>query len=64
MDIEFFMMKVVMVASIIILVPIVVHVFVRLDVAHLFSCFLNLPLKVRKTKHFLLGILNLLMDGY
>jgi hypothetical protein len=34
------------------------------DVAHLFSFFVNLPLKLRKTKHFLLVLLNLLMDEF
>jgi hypothetical protein len=46
MYIEFFMSKVVMLVSIIILVPVAVHVFVRFDVAHLFSSFINLPLKL------------------
>jgi hypothetical protein len=57
-------MKVVMIATIMILVPVVVHVFVCFDVVHLFSCFVNLPLKLRKTKHFLLVLLNLLMDEF
>jgi hypothetical protein len=56
LDIEFFMMKVVMIASIIILVFIVVYVFMRFDVAHLLGCFINLPLKLRKTKHFSLHL--------
>jgi hypothetical protein len=56
------MTKVVMIVTITILVLVVVHVFMRFDVAHLFSCFVYLPLKLRKIKHFLLALLNMLMD--
>jgi hypothetical protein len=53
-----------MIVYIIILVHVVVHVFVRFDVAHLFGYFINLHLRLRKTKHFLLALLNLLVDEF
>jgi hypothetical protein len=40
------MTKVVIIASIVILVFVVVHVLMRFDVAHLFSCFVDLPLEL------------------
>ena len=58
------MTKVVMIVTIMILVPVVVHVFVLFDVAHLFSCFVNLFLKLRKTKHLLPALLQLLVDCF
>jgi hypothetical protein len=63
LNVELFMTKDVIV-TIMILVPVVVHVFMRFDVAHLFSSFANLSLKLRKTKHFLLALLDLQMDEF
>jgi hypothetical protein len=57
-------MKVVLVMTLMILVLVVVLIFVHFDVVHLFSCFIDLLLKLRKTKHLLLALLHLLMDCF
>jgi hypothetical protein len=35
-----------MITSLVILIPKVVQIFVRFDIAHLFSCFINLSLEL------------------
>jgi hypothetical protein len=42
----------------------VVLVFVRFDVAHVFGCFVDLLLELRETKHILLVHLDLVMDHF
>jgi hypothetical protein len=64
LKIEFFMTNVVMIVTDMILVLVFVHVFVCFDVAHLFSCFVNLPLKLKKQSIFSLCFLDLLMDEF
>ena len=53
-----------MIVTIMILVSAGMHVLVCFNVAHLFICFINLPLKLRKMMHFLFALLNLLMDEF
>jgi hypothetical protein len=58
-EVDWFMTKIVLVKTLIILVHVVVLVQ-RFKVAHFFSCFVNLFLKLRKTKHHL----QLLVDCF
>jgi hypothetical protein len=44
LSIVYFMMKIVMITSIVILIPEFVQIFVCFNIAHIFSCFINLPL--------------------
>jgi hypothetical protein len=60
LEVKWFMMKIVLVKTLIVLVPIVVLVLL-FNVRHLFSCFINLFLKLRKTKHLLPALLQLLV---
>jgi hypothetical protein len=55
--------KIVMISPIIILIPKVVQVFMRLGIAHVFSCFVNISLEYWKTKHLLPALLHLLVNG-
>ena len=50
--------------TLMILVLVVVPIFVHFDVMHLFSCFIDLLLKLKKTKHLFLALLHLLMDFF
>ena len=56
MEVDWFMTKIVLVEALVILVPIVVLVL-RFNVAHFFSCFVNLFLKFRKTKNLIPALL-------
>jgi hypothetical protein len=57
------MTKIVMVEALVILVPVVV-VVLCFNVAHFFSCFVNLLLKLKKMKHLLSALLQLLVDCF
>jgi hypothetical protein len=52
-----------MVEALVILVPIGVLVL-RFNVSHFFSCFVNIFLEFRKTKHLLHTLLQLLVDCF
>jgi hypothetical protein len=54
----------VMIMALMILVLVVVLIFVFLDVAHFFSCFIDLLLKLREKKHLLSSLFHLLMDWF
>jgi hypothetical protein len=58
------MTKVVMVMTLMILVLVVVLIFMRFDVAYLFSCLIDLLLKLREAKHLLPALLHLLVDCF
>jgi hypothetical protein len=57
------MTKIVLVEALVILVHVVVLVL-RFNVVHFFICFVNLFLKLRKMKHLLLALLQLLVDCF
>jgi hypothetical protein len=57
------MMKIVLVEALVILVSIVVLVL-RFNIAHFFSCFVNLFLKFIKMTHLLPALLKLLVDCF
>jgi hypothetical protein len=63
LEVYWFMTKVVLVKTLVILVSVVVLVL-HFNVGHSFSCFVNLFLKLRKTKHILLALLQLLVDHF
>jgi hypothetical protein len=63
LEVDWFMMKIVLVEALVILVLVVVLVL-RFNVAHFFSCFVNLFFKLIKTKHLLPALLQLLVDCF
>jgi hypothetical protein len=62
------MLKVVMIVTLMLKVPIAVLVFlltnVMRNIAHLLGCFINLFLELRKPKHLFFVIFDLLVDGF
>lgn len=61
------MMRVIMIVALmskILMVVLVVLLSVLRNVMHFFSCVVDLLLKFRKSKHFLLSLLNLLMGSF
>jgi hypothetical protein len=63
LEVDWFMTKIVLVEALAVLVPVVVLVL-RFNVVHFFNCFVNLFLKLRKTKHLLPALLQLLVDCF
>jgi hypothetical protein len=63
LEVDWTMMKIVMVMPLIVLIPVVLLIL-RFNVAHFFGCFVNLFLKLRKTKHLLPTLIQLLVDGF
>jgi hypothetical protein len=57
------MTNIVMIMTLIVLILVIVLIL-RFNIAHLFSCFVNLFLKLRKTKHLLPVLLHLLVDYF